>query len=308
MDFAQRKSLHPLTLEILDSHIVRSTGKQKEAFRAALLEGLKKEGVEARVETSGLFRSRNVVIGNPKECETAATAHYDTPAALPFPNFIAPTNPLFLVMQCAAAFILAAGAAFLSIRAPWLRAILSAAAIASLALLYFGPPNKANFNDNTSGVATLVETVFCLSPEERGKCCFAFFDNEEKGLLGSAAFARRHGNRLGKALFNFDCVGDGDHILAFLPKKAEGGLKEAVSSAFAPSPGKEVCVIDSGFRMYPSDQAVFRNGIGVAAFHKKKPWGYCLGRIHTKGDTVLDIENIMLLSRGLAKWIRGEAK
>jgi hypothetical protein len=38
------------------------------------------------------FGGRNIVIGNPDTAKVLYTAHYDTCARLPFPNFITPKN------------------------------------------------------------------------------------------------------------------------------------------------------------------------------------------------------------------------
>ena len=52
-----------------------------------------------------------------------------------------------------------------------------------------GKPNKHTANDNTSGVITLLELMNRLSPEQKERTAFVFFDNEENGMLGSAFFA-----------------------------------------------------------------------------------------------------------------------
>ena len=44
--------------------------------------------------------------------------------------------------------------------------------------------------------------------------------------------------------------------------------------------------------MYPSDQANFQKGVGVAFLRKKRFIGYYMNRIHTKRDTILQKENL----------------
>ena len=82
---------------------------------------------------------------------------------------------------------------------------------------YFGKANTHTANDNTSGVITIIEAA-CNMPEEfRDRVCFILFDNEEKGLLGSKALAKKYKNiKQNKLVINFDCVSDGDYLL-FLP-------------------------------------------------------------------------------------------
>ena len=55
-----------------------------------------------------------------------------------------------------------------------------------------GPANKHTANDNTSGVITLLEASLSMPDEDRKQVCFVFFDNEEKGMFGSAAFTKAH--------------------------------------------------------------------------------------------------------------------
>ena len=69
---------------------------------------------------------------------------------------------------------------------------------------------------------TLVETALTLPEELRQSVCFVWFDNEERGLLGSSAFAGKHKAVKKNALvLNFDCVGAGDSIQFFPSKKVK---------------------------------------------------------------------------------------
>ena len=62
-------------------------------------------------------------------------------------------------------------------------------------------------------------------PEEfRDRVCFILFDNEEKGLLGSKALAKKYKNiKQNKLVINFDCVSDGDYLYFFPTKAMEKG-------------------------------------------------------------------------------------
>ena len=162
-----------------------------------------------------------------------------------------------------------------------------------------GPANKNTANDNTSGVATLMEIALSLPEEERKNVAFIFFDNEEKGLLGSSQYKKMHGKEIKNTLLiNFDCVSDGNYI-QFYPNKAVKNnqfILNSLQNAFSAYGEKTVEIVKS-FCLYPSDQAAFPNGIGVAAMHKSR-LGFWLGRIHTNRDTVFDEENIELLRHG----------
>lgn len=301
------------TEELFKSFPVRKTAKQKQNFREWVTKTLTEAGCSVTTESGkGLLKSNNIVVGDPDKADIIFTAHYDTPARLPFPNIIIPYSILmtFLVqLPLALIFMLPAIGAellvlrltdnsFLGLAALW------AVVLALYALMTSGPQNPSNVNDNTSGVATLLETALTLPPEQREKAAFVFFDNEEKGLLGSAAFYERHKKTVKDTLLiNFDCVSDGK-ALHFFPcgklKKKHPEMVELLEKSFQPHGGKGVKIAKKGFTMYPSDQAHFPCGVGVAALNKTK-LGYSIGRIHTHRDTVLQRENIELLRLGAVR-------
>lgn len=308
---------------VLTAYEVRKTKKQKEAFRAFLCRELEKLGYEPRVESGrSLVTSHNVVAGNPEKAKILLTAHYDTCAVLPFPNFITPRNLLvFLLYQLAVAaviFILAIAVDVALIAAfdpPLWVALLTVYAVLGFCIWWMlaGKANRHTANDNTSGVIALLEMAAALPPEDRDGVCFVFFDNEELGLFGSSAFAAAHRRvRADTLTLNFDCVGDGDY-LQFFPSRAvkqDGEAMALLESAFL-SQGKKAVEIVRGFGFYPSDQARFRRGIGVAALKKAPLIGYYMDRIHTRRDTVLEEDNVQLLCRGvlrLAGMIREQKK
>ena len=85
-----------LSEKILKSYQVRKTKSQKDAF----IELLRQYYPELQVETGGLGKPRNLVIGDVEKAKVIFTAHYDTCAELPIPNFITPLNiPLYLLYQ-----------------------------------------------------------------------------------------------------------------------------------------------------------------------------------------------------------------
>lgn len=302
--------------KILAELQVRKSRKQKAAFRAWLRGELEAAGYAPAVEEG--FAARNVVVGDPDRAQVLLTAHYDTQAVLPIPNFITPRNflfyllyqllivlPLFLLVGVVSGCIFA----FAPETVAWWLGPLSSIVICAFFMWWIidGPANRHTANDNTSGVLTLVETALALPPQHRDKVCFVFFDNEEKGMFGSAAFAKRHKSvKRNTPVINFDCVGDGDSIQFFLRRKLkkDADAMGRIEAAFLPTGGKDVQLV-RGFGFYPSDNASFKKGAGVCALKHKPVIGYYMDRIHTAKDTVLDEANLALLRDGALRYIAG---
>ena len=298
--------------ELIERYEVRKTKKQKSMFRAWLCLTLEAAGCRPVVESKGM--SHNVVVGDPDRAKILFTAHYDTQAVLPIPNFITPRNlgwyllyqlvlavPMLLLVLAAEVGTLAATDWLWGEPSPLAGALAAYAMLIVLIwLMLAGPANQHTRNDNTSGVVTLLEIILAMPAEDREKVCFVFFDNEEKGMLGSSAFAKAHKKVKQEALvINFDCVGDGTSI-QFFPSKAlkqDAAALARLERAFLPQGGKTAEVV-RGFGFYPSDNAVFRWSAGVCALRYRKPFGWYMGRIHTRRDTVLEEENVVLLRDG----------
>lgn len=296
--------------KLLGEFEIRKTKKQKTAFRAWLKGILEQEGYTVSEETGNF--STNVVAGDAEKAKVLLTAHYDTCPVLPFPNFITPRNFLFYILYqfliCIPVFVCAFGGEILVIKlfdAPLWAALATVYIIMGFMLWWImdGPANKHSANDNTSGVYTLLSIARALPAEERDKVCFVFFDNEEKGLFGSAAFAgKRKAIKKNTLVLNFDCVGDGEH-LHFIPTKAvlkDEATRKALETAFLPAGEKTVTVIKG---VYPSDQKNFKRGVGVCALKHNKFWGYYMDRIHTAKDTILEEENIAILRDGAVRFV-----
>lgn len=294
-----------LSYEILQNWQVRKTKRQKLAF----IEMMQHSIPGLRVEEGGFVRCRNLVLGDPDTAKLVFTAHYDTCARLPFPNFITPKNFLIYLL-----YNLLIAVPFLALMLAVTALLAPRIGVAGLTLgillgfgamfyvFIFGPPNPHTVNDNSSGVLTLVEIIRRMSEEERAQCAFVFFDHEESGLLGSARFASRHRKTMkDRLLVNFDCVSDGDTFLFVQSGKARKAYGAALRAAFAPAGSKDVCFESGWTAFYPSDQMNFPVAVGAAAMRKKKLLGLYMGRIHTPRDTVLQEENISFLAEGAQK-------
>lgn len=291
----------PLAKIVFERFEVRKTRKQKTAFIEWVKEQGTREGYTVAVE-KGTFGVRNIVIGNPETANVVFTAHYDTCAVLPFPNFITPKSVLiYLLYQILVVLLLFVPAVLLARIAFWLELwfapmVFSACCFALLFLLLFGPANRHTANDNTSGVTVVLNTMTALPQELRTQTAFILFDQEEAGLFGSSAYYAAHKKQMrNKLLVNLDCVSDGKHILVTVRRKARSFIP-LLEQAFASEAPFTVEVCAKGV-FYPSDQASFPCGVGVAALKQSKRLRVLyMDRIHTTRDMVYDTENIKFLT------------
>lgn len=298
-----------LSKKILASYQIRKTKKQKTEFISFLQKELGEENV--RVEKSGHFGSRNIVLGDPLSAKVIFTAHYDTQPVLPFPNFLTPKNlpPYlaysFLVMLGCMLLFFGVGVLFgiLNLPSPVAFLLSEGLLLALLCLILFGPANRHTANDNTSGVITVLEAY--QKEAIRNKAAFILFDHEEMGLLGSSAYAKAHRGELAdKLVINFDCVGDGDNLMLILSAAAED-QRENLRGAFAGDGEKQVLLEKAKGTLYPSDQLCFKRSVGVAAFRRHPKIGLYISRIHTKNDTICEEKNITLLLEGAERYMAG---
>ena len=300
---------------LVEKFPVRKSRAQKEAFRQWMVfEQAPALGYEARVEeASGMVKCRNVVIGDPETAEVVFTAHYDTPATIGLPNIMIPRNlPLFygyqmlLVLGLLLIAFLAGGLAAQAGLSPesayWVGWLVY---MALLFLLLAGPANPHNVNDNTSGVAAVLELMEKLPAEARGKAAFILFDNEEKGLLGSKAYAKAHQQvQYTRLVVNMDCVGLGETILVIASKLAAklpayARLEEALRN----HGGREVRFFGASGSACSSDQKSFKCGVVAVACKHRPVVGYYCPRIHTPKDTFADQGNLDFLAEGLANFV-----
>ena len=288
---------------ILKDYMVRKTKAQKSRF----IDYMKSVFPELTVEEDK--KNRNLILGDPASAKVLLTAHYDTCVNMPFPNFITPTkfwvylgSQLVIVVPFLLIMWLVRDVTFLLTR--WEYGSLLAGYFAMLGAMYYlmigGPANPWTANDNTSGVITLVELYHAMPESLRNRVAFVFFDNEESGLLGSAAFVKKHKQEdlKQKLILNFDCVSDGDHFLFVLNKPAMKQYADGIRAAFPATEEKDVLVESTSKAFYPSDQAKFPVNAAVAALNKHKRWGLYMDKIHTDQDRVFDSDNITFLRDG----------
>ena len=267
---------------------------------------VRKLGYEIHVE-SGEKKERNIVIGDPINAKYLVTAHYDTPATSFFPNLLLPQNfGLFYLYQMGVIL----GYMLIALLCALPVILLTKNETASFLTWYvvymvlvmmgrWGPANKNNYNDNTSGVVTVLEILSSLPRENRQQVCFVLFDQEEKGLVGSKEYRKKHKKQTeNQIVWNLDCVGDGD-IIQFEPVKT--AQTEEIFSIISPvctKVGDKEIRLAKGKFTGSSDQKNFPMGIGIKALHCKNGVYYC-GKIHTNRDKTLDEMNVNILRDAL---------
>ncbi|MBR2942968.1 MAG: M28 family peptidase [Clostridia bacterium] len=310
--------LDALKAELLGRFEVRKTVKQKAAFAQWACDYAAQLGYRTDTERSGkLVDTRNIVFGDLSKARTLITAHYDTCARLPFPNFMTPQCwPVIILTQLllpvilflAIGFCVGFGARMLvnmlgvSKGAGLLATLLIGyAALGGIIwLMLFGPANPHTANDNTSGVAAVLLLLHAFVGRE--DVAFVLFDNEEKGLLGASAFVKAR-PALQKRTFvvNLDCISDGDTLLyagskAGMKSDAAKRILKALEE-IAPGYGKRTEHGASPGTLYPSDQMVFKRGTAFAALKGRRI--LYLDRIHTAKDIVFEDDNLLCIAEAI---------
>jgi len=93
--------LESIKSQVFGRFEVRKTVKQKEDFAQWVCEYAAQLGYRTDIERSGkIVDTRNIIFGDLSKAKTLITAHYDTCARLPFPNFMTPQCwPMILLTQ-----------------------------------------------------------------------------------------------------------------------------------------------------------------------------------------------------------------
>lgn len=294
--------------EINDLFPIRRREEEKNKF----YDYVRRELGESRVKREKLQgKHKNIIIGDVSSAQVIFTAHYDTPAASLVPNLMFPASKTGgMIINLIFPIVMALLSLAIAFSAVSLLGLNESYAAVVYLVLYFGLfycttrmlPNKHNKNDNTSGVATVMSLA---SEIDDGRGAFILFDNEEKGLLGSKAYAKKYNSILrDKLIVNFDCIGNGDQMI-FIVK--EGAEKLQTYKLL-----KEACVSCKGYELHHlpfkkcfsnSDYKNFPCGVGVMACRRAKIVRFFTGRIHTSRDTVASSENVYFLSERMKDFI-----
>lgn len=290
--------------ELISCFPVRNTEKQKEEFRAFVKNGFP----ETRTEISDGYA--NTVLGDPEKAKMIFCAHYDTPRRSLFPNLMLPCSKAlgYLYMILTLLPLLAVSIAFFcGIRAflPGNGIDARLMAVLSFLIVYYGlffvlfrgPANRNNANDNTSGTSAVLKLV---GKELKG-CAFILFDGEEKGKRGSRAFAKERPQvKENVPVINLDCVGNGSVFVlsatdAFIASPAGAALRSSFEEAGVPFELRS----RKDSRMN-SDHMSFDISCGICACRKSKKGILYTPYIHTKRDTVSDESTVDTLTAVLA--------
>lgn len=303
-------------VKLLEKFPVRKSSRQKEKFRAAVLSYGEQLGYTVTVE-QGHFGVKNIVFGEQETAKYVVTAHYDTCATLPVPNFITPCNfGIYLLWQLFLFLLMCVPIVAVSVLIGGVLELRGLAVFAAyfvlfseIILMIMGPANRSNVNDNTSGVVTVLHTAAAMPQELRSQVCFVLFDLEEAGLFGSAAYRKQHKDATNRqVILNLDCVGEGDELLVMpSPKlKRHREYMKKLRAGCGKFDGKSISLREKGFTFYPSDQANFPLSVGLAAFCRVRGIGLYLGKIHTARDRVLDKGNVDLFRNYILNVISGQ--
>ena len=267
---------------------IRRSDKQKEAFRKWVMAEMNAMGYRAHVEENDKGKHRNVIAGDPESAELTVTAHYDTPACIGIPNLMIPRNWAVYYLYQSGMLIGYFGVY-----------------MALLLLMLYGPANKHNVNDNTSGVAAVLETMARIPVEQRPKIAFILFDNEEKGCRGSKAYAREHLHMQHiKLVVNLDCVGVGEHFIVSSPRLARNMEQyELLEQVLSECKDRTAHFYSSFTTRGNSDYRSFKCGVGISAYRMVSGVGFYTGAIHTARDTQADQGNIEYLAQALSETI-----
>ena len=293
----------------------RKSDNEKHNFREYVLQELKKKGIEARVEETKGGNNKNVIIGDPINAKVIFTAHYDTPARSLFPNIMIPKNSLlFYTYQFVPVIFLL----LVSFTLAYLWGIVimndERAYIISFLVLYYGIfflmmrgfKNPNNYNDNTSGVATVLSVIDKLSHDEINNVAFILFDNEEKGKKGSLSYFKDHKDEMNeKFLLNFDCVGNGDNVI-FVANKNAMSMNEfdILKKSFPTDEGYLLHFLNYKEAQSNSDHKSFPCGVACVVCKKTKGGLLYTPHIHTPQDVVVDNGNIDYLSKNTCQFVR----
>ena len=299
--------------QITELFPIRKTAAQKDDFRHWVMGEISRMGYRARVEENDKGRQQNIVVGDPEHAEVIFTAHYDTPSTILLPDLQIPRNyPVYLLWQLliiggmlGISFLLGFGLGLLSGSGDVMLLTFFGAFLVLMWLQIGGFANKNNVNDNTSGVAALLETMALLPQEHREKAAFVFFDNMEKGRKGSKAWARDHLEvQHTRFVVNVDSVGVGDTFVAFVPALAKNMPQYAVlQQAMDAIPGKTCRFHSSVTTRGNSDFRSFKCGVGISAYREMSGVGLYLSDLHTSRDTQADQANVSGLAQAFLQLV-----
>ncbi|QQK07858.1 M28 family peptidase [Miniphocaeibacter halophilus] len=302
--------------ELIDKYQVRKNYEDKTKFINWLKPVIKEMNYDFKIDKYS-SKGRNLIVGDINNAEVFLTAHYDTQVNYFVPMFMGMNWLGFIIGQLYVLFIILLPAILIDLifknifyyNIPNIFLVL----IVLLTFLYtqIGVSNKNTVNDNTSGLATLINIMENLEDTHKNKVCFVFFDQEEVGLIGSSKFQKKYRRNIrNKPLINFDCVANGNNIFFIGQKEFRNSilnnvLTNSVEKIMKDNIYGKKYVIGPAYRyIYPSDQLIYDNSLAVAALKKAPLIGYYLNGIHNSRDRVFMKENIALITEVILDFVK----
>lgn len=290
---------------------MRFSRKDKKLFLKTIETELTKLGYEVDYRRfDGLLTSINIETKN-NNPEFIFLAHYDTGTIGPIwmhwlMKLIGINRQLliiafFIVFIC---FLVPFFGSYLPVIEPLVSVLIF------ISLLVFLIPNTTNYDDNTSGVISLIKLAKKLKEKGLENSKFIFVDNEELGLFGSAAHkVYLEKNKLipkGCKVISIDCVG-GPGEIPLIVKNCESAylklFQDAINKEF------DECKISK--MIFPaSDNFSFRKygAINISfVCNSIIPGGYYIADIHSHKDYKIDLERIDKLCDAITDLLITEA-
>ncbi|MDU1453807.1 MAG: M28 family peptidase [Paeniclostridium sordellii] len=216
-------SIEELICEIKNNYQVRFDYDEKKNFRDYIKTKLESMYYIKLSESGNDSKIKNLYT-DIEGCDVILTAHYDTPRSIPkdlmiISKYIKTTNKYIVIASFIPIIIFA-------IIKPLIPATL---AVIILMRLLISNKNKNNYNDNTSGIISLLYLIDKFkkskiesennNKEYSEKIGFIFFDYEERSFKGSKKFNKYYGSVLKDKIFiNLDCVGGIDNTIMISPR------------------------------------------------------------------------------------------
>jgi Zn-dependent M28 family amino/carboxypeptidase len=168
-----------------------------------------------------------------------------------------------------------------------------------------GFKNKNNYNDNTSGVATILSIIDELSKDALNEVAFILFDNEEKGKKGSAVYFKDHKDEMKERfLINFDCVGNGENIIFIAQEGAINSQEfKQLKGTFENSDEFTLDFCTHKEAQSNSDHKNFPCGVACIACKKSKNGILYTPNIHTNKDVIAYNSNIDYIAKNIVLFI-----
>ncbi len=248
---------------------------RKKQFRNAIILHLQANNINVQID-KGIY-GKNIMFGN-LDSEYVFTAHYDTATNMRSISWLLPLFGNKYGQVIAVVLLL-------------LTTLISFKLYMLIAFIFFVLlliPNKYNFNDNSSGILTLLRHA--KQGDNHLKYMYVLTDNEEKGLFGGRLLKKYMNKNIihPYKVINVDCVGFGDEFIISCVT-ASNFLNDAVTCANLVTPVTKV-----HSKILSSDHLHFgQNGIMISRVNKAKFVNdYYIPNIHTNDDREINPEHI----------------